>query len=525
MKKTKLKQLAFGGLVMTVILVQTACKPSDLSKENLIPRPVSVSATGSSFDLTDQTTIFVQGESVELKQIGQYLADKLNPSTALGIEVKTTADSPAPGNIFLSLSGSDAELGDEGYELTITGKSVNLVANKPAGLFRGIQTIRQLLPAKVEMGDKQKGPWKLATGVIRDYPAYGYRGSMLDVARHFFTVEEVKRLIDQMAFYKMNVLHLHLSDDQGWRIEIKSWPNLTAHGGKTEVGGGEGGFYTQEQYSDIVKYAQDRFITIVPEIDMPGHTNAALASYAELNMDGKATELYTGIKVGFSTLDTKKEITYRFIDDVIRELAVLTPGEYLHIGGDESHATKIEDYIPFMNRVQDMVIAHGKKVLAWDEIALATLKPNTVVQYWDKAENAIKGVAQGAKVLMSPAKNAYLDMQYDSTSVFGLHWAAYIEVDKGYNWDPANLVPEIKKENIMGIEAPLWSETVSNLKEAEYLIFPRLPGYAEIGWTPVELRNWDNYKIRLANHGERMKAMNINFFPSKLVPWDAKDKK
>ncbi|MDP3644241.1 MAG: beta-N-acetylhexosaminidase [Bacteroidota bacterium] len=525
MKKTKLKQLAFGGLVMTVILVQTACKPSDLSKENLIPRPVSVSATGSSFDLTDQTTIFVQGESVELKQIGQYLADKLNPSTALGIEVKTTADSPAPGNIFLSLSGSDAELGDEGYELTITGKSVNLVANKPAGLFRGIQTIRQLLPAKVEMGDKQKGPWKLATGVIRDYPAYGYRGSMLDVARHFFTVEEVKRLIDQMAFYKMNVLHLHLSDDQGWRIEIKSWPNLTAHGGKTEVGGGEGGFYTQEQYSDIVKYAQDRFITIVPEIDMPGHTNAALASYAELNMDGKATELYTGIKVGFSTLDTKKEITYRFIDDVIRELAVLTPGEYLHIGGDESHATKIEDYIPFMNRVQDMVIAHGKKVLAWDEIALATLKPNTVVQYWDKAENAIKGVAQGAKVLMSPAKNAYLDMQYDSTSVFGLHWAAYIEVDKGYNWDPANLVPEIKKENIMGIEAPLWSETVSNLKEAEYLIFPRLPGYAEIGWTPVELRNWDNYKARLANHGGRMEAMNINFYPSKLVPWDVKDKK
>lgn len=525
MTSTKSKNFALACIVLTAVLSQPGCKPTDLSKENLIPKPVSVSATGSSFDLTDQTDIYVQGESEELLRIGQYLADKLNPSTELGLEVKTTTEAPAPGNIFLSLAADDTELGDEGYELTITDKSMNLVANKPAGLFYGVQTIRQILPAKVEMTSKQKGPWKLATGTIRDTPAYGYRGSMLDVARHFFGVDDVKNFIDQLAYYKMNVLHLHLSDDQGWRIEIKSWPNLTAHGGKTEVGGGEGGFYTQEQYTELVKYAQDRFITIIPEIDMPGHTNAALASYPELNCDGKTTELYTGIEVGFSTLCTNKEVTYQFIDDVIRELAALTPGEYLHIGGDESHATKIEDYIPFMNRVQDMVIAHGKKVLAWDEIALATLKPNTVVQYWAKAENAIKGVAQGAKVLMSPAKNAYLDMQYDSTSTYGLHWAAYIEVDNGYNWDPANLVPEIKKENIIGIEAPLWSETVGARQEAEYLIFPRMLGYAEIGWTPSELRNWDEYKVRLASHGERMRMMNINFYPSKLVPWDGQTKK
>ncbi len=525
MTRTNFKRLTFGSLFLTVIFSQMGCKPTDLSKENMIPKPVSVVATGGEFDLTDQTDIYVQGESAELKQIGQYLADKLNPSTGLGLEVKTTTDIPAKGNIYLSLSGSDSELGDEGYQLTITDKLVSVVANKPAGLFHGIQTIRQLLPSQVEMSAKQKGPWKIATGTIRDYPTYGYRGSMLDVARHFFGVDDVKNYIDQLAYYKMNVLHLHLSDDQGWRIEIKSWPNLTAHGGTTEVGGGEGGFYTQEQYSDIVKYAQDRFVTIIPEIDMPGHTNAASASYPELNGNGKTPELYTGTDVGFSTLATKKEVTYKFIDDVIGELAALTPGEYLHIGGDESHATKIEDYIPFMNRVQDMVVAHGKKVLAWDEIALATVKPNTVVQYWAKAENAIKGVAQGAKVLMSPAKNAYLDMQYDSTSTYGLHWAAYIEVDKGYNWDPANLVPEIKKENIVGIEAPLWSETVGERQQAEYLLFPRLLGYAEIGWTPAELRNWDDYKVRLANHGERMKAMNINFYPSKLVSWDGSKEK
>jgi hexosaminidase len=521
----KKQSTIWAFLAMTVLFGQMACQPTDLSKANIIPKPVSIVPTGDSFDLTDQTDIYVQGESAELLKIGQYLADKLNPSTGLGIEVKTTTQAPASGSIYLSLSENDSELGDEGYELIITAKSVNLTANKPAGLFYGVQTIRQLLPSKVELATAQQGSWKMATGTIRDYPLYGYRGSMLDVARHFFEAEEVKTLIDQLATYKMNRFHLHLSDDQGWRIEIKSWPNLTTHGGSTEVGGGPGGFYTQEQYSDIVKYAQERFITIIPEIDMPGHTNAALASYPELNKNGKATELYTGIEVGFSSLDTHKELTYKFIDDVIRELAALTPGEYIHIGGDESHATKIEDYIPFINRVQDIVEAHGKKVLGWDEIALATLKPNTIVQYWALAENAVKGVEQGAKVLMSPAKNAYLDMQYDSVSTFGLHWAAYIEVDKGYNWDPANLVPEIKRENIVGIEAPLWSETVSNRFEAEYLIFPRLLGYAEIGWTPVELRNWDEYKVRLANHGERMEAMNISFYPSKLVDWNVKDNK
>jgi hexosaminidase len=517
--------LLLASLIFILLINLIACKPSDLSKENVIPQPVSVTATGDCFDLTDQTDIYVQGESEEMLRIGQFLADKLNPSTGLAIGVETTAEIPSNGNIFLTLSGDDAELGDEGYELTITDKLVKLTANKPAGLFYGVQTIRQLLPVKVEFATAQKGPWKLATGTIRDFPSYGYRGAMLDVARHFFGVEDVKNFIDQLASYKMNVLHLHLSDDQGWRIEIKSWPNLTAYGATTEVGGGEGGFYTQKQYADIVKYAQDRFITIIPEIDMPGHTNAAVVSYPELNGNGKIPELYTGIEVGFSTLDTKKEITYKFVDDVIRELAALTPGEYIHIGGDESHVTKIEDYIPFINRVQDIVEAHGKKVLGWDEIALATLKPNTVVQYWAKAENAIKGVEQGAKVLMSPAQNAYLDTQYDSTSTFGLHWAAYIEVDQGYNWDPAKLVPEIKRENIVGIEAPLWTETVSNRQEAEYLIFPRLLGYAEIGWTPAELRNWDNYKLRLAAHGERMKALNIAFYPSKMVSWDGNNKK
>jgi hexosaminidase len=342
---------------------------------------------------------------------------------------------------------------------------------------------------------------------------------MLDVARHFFSVEDVKRFTDLIAMYKMNRLHLHLSDDQGWRIEIKSWPKLTEVGGSTQVGGGEGGFYTQEEYADIVAYAQDRFVTIVPEIDMPGHTNAALVSYPELYCTGKEPALYTGTEVGFSTLCTSNERTYEFIDDVIGELAALTPGEYIHIGGDESHVTPLKDYIPFIERAQSIVQSHGKKVLGWDEIAHAQLLPNTVVQWWAEAENAKRGIEQGAKVLVSPAHKAYLDMQYDSTSRLGLHWAAYIEVDSGYIWDPTTVVAGIDADDIIGIEAPLWSETIATMDDIEYLLFPRLPGYAEIAWTPAAARDWAEYRERLGLQKPRFEALGIDYYASPQVPW------
>jgi len=379
--------------------------------------------------------------------------------------------------------------------------------------------MRQLFPPKIESATIQSDPWQIPDGVIRDFPEYSYRGVMLDVARHFFQVSDVKRYIDLITLYKMNVMHLHLSDDQGWRIEIKKWPNLTKIGGSSQVGGEKGGFYSQAQYTEIVKYAAERFITIIPEIDMPGHINAAMASYPELNCNGKATEIYTGTDVGFSTFCTSKEITYQFIANVLGEISALTPGPYLHIGGDESHVTKLEDYIPFVNRVQEIVGKLGKKVIGWDEIALSTLKPNTTVQYWAKAENAVKGVKQGARVIMSPAANSYLDMKYDSTTTLGLNWAGYVETDQCYNWDPATLVPGVGKADILGIEAPLWSETITNMKELEYMVFPRLLGLADLGWRAPIAGNWNEYKIRLALQGERLKAMRINYYRSKLVPW------
>jgi hexosaminidase len=518
----KLNKSTFSLMIIAMFMSCIACNtngPSDLAKESLIPMPVSITSTGGFFVLRSNSAIYIRGESAELNQIGNYLAERLRPSTGFEIKVISTDKVPASGNIFITLSGTDPKPGDEAYELTITKNMITLSAAAPAGLFRGVQTIRQLLPADIELSTRQDEVWKVAKGTISDYPEYGYRGAMLDVARHFFSVEDVKQFIDMIAYYKINALHLHLSDDQGWRIEIKSWPDLAIHGGSTEVGGGEGGYYTQEQYSEIVKYANDRYITIVPEIDMPGHTNAALSSYAELNCNGKATELYTGIEVGFSTLCTRKEIVYKFVDDVVRELSALTTGPYIHIGGDESHVTSKEDYIPFVKKVHDIVLSHGKKVMGWDEISLSELSTGTVAQYWANRENATRAVNQGAKILMSPAAKTYIDMKYDSTTVLGQHWAAYVEVDSSYIWDPATLVPGITKENILGVEAPLWTETIGNMKDLEYMVFPRLPGIAEIAWSPATVRNWDDYKIRLGKFSERFKAMNINYYASKQIPW------
>jgi len=506
-------------LLLLGLTAVNATKAADLAKAALIPRPVSVVATGGFFELKNSMAILVSDKNPALVPVAQYLANQLNPATGYNLTVQVTDELTGTNSILLEINDSISELGQEGYLLEIKKETVKISARNPEGIFRAVQTIRQLLPAAIESSKVQKGPWKLATGTITDYPSYTYRGAMLDVARHFFGVDDVKRFIDLITMYKMNVLHLHLADDQGWRIEIKSWPALTEIGSTTQVGGGKGGFYTQEEYKELVRYAAERFITIIPEIDMPGHTNAALASIPELNPDNKPTALYTGMKVGFSTLQTNKEFTYQFLNDLFRELAAMTPGPYIHVGGDESHVTKKEDYIPFIERVQEIVNANGKQMIGWDETTQSALKSSSVAQYWSKAENATRGVAKGVKIIMSPAAKAYLDMKYNTKTKLGLHWAGYIEVDAGYKWDPATLVPGIKKENILGVEAPLWSETVTKMDEIESLAFPRLPGYAEIGWTASAQRNWEEYKVRLGQQAERFKIMEIDYYPSVKVPW------
>lgn len=528
--------------LLLLVGVLQSCKnepPTDLAKESIIPKPVSVVATGEGFSFTNSSTIFVEGGNDELINIGDQLSSHLNAITGFTPKVESTTGAPQEGNIYLVLGGADAKVGSEGYELTITEDLITIKANQPPGIYMGAQTLLQIVPTLKPGSSNNRH--RIPTGTIIDYPTYAWRGSMLDVARHFFSVDDVKRYIDLISHYKMNILHLHLSDDQGWRIEIKSWPNLALHGGSTQVGGGKGGYYTQEQYKEIVAYAASRYITVIPEIDLPGHINSALASYGELNggtivpaegkftgpattsgiLDGKnkPTELYTGIEVGWSTLRLEKPATFKFVNDVLRELAAITPGPYLHIGGDEAHVTKKEDYIEFVNRFTEIVKANGKQMIGWEEIGQADLDENTILQHWSNEKYAQEGARKGARIIMSPSRRVYLDMQYDSTTRLGLHWAAYIEVDDSYNWDPASQVDGIEPNQILGVEAPLWSETIVTMDDIEYMLFPRVMGVAEIGWSPSEGRNWDEYKVRLANHGPKLKAKGIDFYPSARVPW------
>ena len=380
-----------------------------------------------------------------------------------------------------------------------------LTGGDAAGAYYGLQTLRQLL------GEARAGTGTLAVGRIDDRPRYGYRGVMLDVSRHFHQPEEIRRVIELMSHYKMNVLHLHLTDDQGWRIEIKSWPKLTEVGGSTQVGGEGGGFLTQEEYEDLVAFAKTRHVTIVPEVDLPGHTQAALASYPELNCNPKDPDpqLYEGTEVGFSTLCIGKPVVMEFVGDVIRELAAITPGPYLHLGGDESWSTDSMEYRAFMSDAEAVVRANGKRAIAWDEFATAEADESAVVQYWHSAENVKLARAAGRKLIMSPAHRAYLDMQYDSTSRIGLHWAAYISPEHGYTWDPATEVEGVTDADILGVEAPLWSETVVTREDIDYLMFPRLLGYAEIGWTPAGRRDWDTYAPRAERQVEALEARGV----------------
>ncbi|MCI3276562.1 beta-N-acetylhexosaminidase [Streptomyces cylindrosporus] len=497
----------------------TVTKASPTPLDRVVPAPASVTSGGSAYRITDSTAIHVDGPG-EVRRIGEYLADILRPSTGYRLPLTTHGD----GGIRLRLAKGD--FGAEGYRLHSGLAGVTLTAAHPAGLFHGVQTLRQLLPAAVEKRTVQPGPWQIAGGTITDSPRYAYRGAMLDVSRHFFTVAQVKRYIDELALYKVNTLHLHLSDDQGWRIAIDSWPRLATYGGSTEVGGGEGGHYTKADYQEIVRYAASRYLEVVPEIDMPGHSNAALASYADLNCDGVAPPLYTGTDVGFSSLCVNKDVTYDFVDDVIRELAAITPGRYLHIGGDEAHSTPHDDYVKFMDRVQPVVAKYGKTVIGWHQLTGAHPAKGAIAQYWglddtDAAEKAqvVKAAQNGTGLVLSPADRVYLDMKYTEDTPLGQDWAGLVEVRRSYDWDPGNYLAGVPGSAVKGVEAPLWTETIVTSADIDYMAFPRLPGVAELGWSPAATHDWDTYKVRLAAQAARWEALGIGYYRSPQVPW------
>ena len=490
---------------------------------HLVPNPAFVALSGDDVFTVGPSTVIRVGEHADdhVLSVARYLSALIG--RAAGPEpprIESSSFESSDPAIVLDI-GTVTEAGDEAYDLDVSAAGVTIRGRTPAGVFDGVQTLRQLMPAFVEYraARVEKGrALRVPCGRVADTARFEWRGAMLDVARHFMPVDEVKRFIDVMALHKLNRLHLHLTDDQGWRIEIKSWPRLATHGGSTQVGGGAGGWYSQSDYVEMVRHAAERFITVVPEIDVPGHTNAALASYPELGA-AAAPALYTGIEVGFSVLSVDRDLTYKFVDDVVREVSALTPGPFFHIGGDEVRTLAADQYASFIERVQDIVRAHGKRTIGWDEISPAPLLPDTIVQHWRPKTTPRDAVSRGARVILSPAERVYLDMKYDAQSPIGLTWAGLIDVSRAYEWDPASAVDGVDESAILGVEAPLWTETVANMRDVEYQMFPRLAAIAEVAWSRPTRRAVDEFTVRLGAQAERWTALGINFHRAPGIPW------
>lgn len=429
----------------------------------------------------------------------------------------------------------------EGYTLEIGERAIIVGADEP-GLFYGVQTLLQLLR-------QDDSGWGLLGADVADSPRFPRRGVMLDVARHFFGVGDVKKFIDSTSSLKFNHLHLHLSDDQGWRVHIDAWPLLTERASATSVGGDPGCFYTKADYREIVAYAASRHMIVIPEIDLPGHTHAIGVAYPELveapvlndNLIADsarlgqplpvAGETYLGWGVGHSSVRIHEERTYDFVRDVVHELAEMTPGAYIHIGGDESLGTPQADFGLFAERATAIVVEAGKIPMAWHEMgSAANIAEGTVGQYWGKttpegthAEEAAHFVERGGALIMSAADVTYLDMKYAEDFPLGLTWAGIIDVRSAYEWEPTAVL-DVPDAAILGVEAPLWSETTRTLGEVEQLVFPRAAAQAEVAWSPREApeRVWESFRVRVGALAPLWKAEGIDFHPADEIPWSAR---
>ncbi|WKU07850.1 beta-N-acetylhexosaminidase [Micromonospora sp. HUAS LYJ1] len=501
--------------------------PPTLGLGDVVPAPASVRPRpAADFVLPADAAVRVSADA-GAREVAGHLAELLRPATGYPLPVADLPGAPGPLQLTLSAAaphGPAATVsGDaEGYRLDVDPDTVRITAGTATGLFHGVQTLRQLLPVAVESRTPVAQRWVVPGGTIVDRPRFPYRGAMLDVARHFFGVEDVCRVIDHLARYKLNHLHLHLTDDQGWRIAVDSWPRLATVGGRTAVGGGHGGWYTAADYRRIVAYAARRHVTVVPEVDLPGHTNAALVAYPELAPDKVAPPPYTGTEVGFSHLDPADERTYDFVADVLGEVAALTPGPWLHIGGDEAYKVKGAAYTGFVERTQRIVAGLGRTVVGWHQIAPAGQVDGRVLQWWgtDGDEPTVaEAVRRGARVILSPGNHAYLDMKYAPDTPIGHDWAGLIDVHRAYHWDPATHLTEVPAEAVLGVEAPLWTESVTSLAEIEFLVLPRLPALAEVAWSAPSVRSWTGFRERLAGHGQRWRTAGIAFHPSPEIPW------
>lgn len=518
-----------------------SCQKQDLSTHvynqgiNLIPTPETIIEGRGSFELNKQTQLVISHDS--LSPIAEFYAAKMRHSTGYPLEVsKDEGGNKVCLKIDPSLQGNE-----EGYELKVTTDSVIVIASTLKGLFYGMSSFVQLLPAEIESKQIVAGKWMVPAVEIKDKPRFEYRGLMLDVARHFISVEGLKKHIDMLATIKINYLHLHLTDYQGWRIEIKKYPKLTEIGSHRidEYGKAYSGFYTQEEMKEIVRYAQERFITIIPEIDIPGHSLAAIAAYPELSCTGEQYPVMSrwgGFPVVFCP---GKEVMFEMLDGIFAELSQLFPSKYFHIGGDEcpkdvwktcpncqkriqieglfkdsehSAEEKLQSYA--IIRCEQILHKYGKKMIGWDEILQGGLAPDATVMSWRGEKGGIAAALMKHPVIMTPTSGGmYLDYYQGDPQVEPFAWGAFVPIEKTYAYNPIpDTLVKMKQDHwVKGVQANTWSECMYSESQVEYQVYPRVLAVAEIGWSPLEKKDFKYFSRRLNNAAVRMDYHSINY--------------
>ena len=526
----------------TLFIGSMACTQQNETPTNalaFIPQPKEMQVLSDQFQLTRRAGITIETPNPELERIAHYFNSKIAPATGFELRLKQR------GNIRFKLT-DDTSLGAEGYHLLVKHSGVTITAHQPAGIFYGVQTLLQMFPPEIRGKEEQKNKvWKIACVDITDKPQFAWRGMMLDVSRHWFTKEEVKKYIDELAEYKMNVFHWHLTDDQGWRLEIKSLPRLTEVGAwraprvgqwwhrEPQQPGEEatyGGFYTQEDVKEVLVYAAERYVRVIPEIDVPGHSLAALVAYPELACMKAPTAVNVGNKFygeDENTLCIGKEETFEFMDKVLTEVAALFPDEYIHIGGDEcfkgfwhkcprcqarmkteklKNENELQSY--FIHRMESLLKEKGKKLIGWDEISEGGLAPDATVMSWRGMEGGIQAAKAGHHVIMTPAEHCYIDLWQGEPSVEPDTYSM-CRLKDSYSFNPA---PEgVPAEMILGGQGNLWAESVPTFRHAEYMAWPRGWALAEVLWTGPEQTNWDKFWPRVEQHFVRADAAQINY--------------
>jgi hexosaminidase len=545
MKSLSLKSLSGIILTFLIIMMSNCSSPKNQSVTDLpgiIPLPVNMQVSDGQFILTPETKIICPAGNDEIRKIADYLNQLVKKSTGFQLII---SDFEKPGKNFISLqTGSLPETGTEGYIIKSSRKGILISADQPNGLFYGAITLWQLLKVNSN-GNSAFMPLVQIT----DMPRFQWRGAHLDVGRHFFDTDFIKKYIDIIALHKINVFHWHLTDDQGWRIEIKKYPLLTEVGawrdetvighpwaGKEPVkydGIKHGGFYTQDEIKEIIDYAADRYITIVPEIEMPGHAVAAIASYPELGCTGEKVKVRTtwGISPYIYNVD---ESTFRFLEDVLTEVMDLFPSEYIHIGGDEAikdqwkGSKKIQHQIKdlglkderelqsyFIKRMEEFINSKGRKLIGWDEILEGGLAPNATVMSWRGVQGGIEAARQGHDVVMTPTTYCYLDYyQSKNTDKEPLAIGGYLPLDTVYSFEPVpSELSADEAKHVLGAQVNVWTEFIATPEYVEYMLLPRLAALAELTWTPKEMKDPDDFKKRLEAQVERYKMMGWNYRP------------